>query len=204
VREKGPIVQHNQRRPNPFICIYCTGSMSAGSTLSNAAESPPIIVFQSRALRIPSSDGNDFGCIRDPQFSTPCKRSLTTDSVRSPTHISKRSRLCVGGGDKPPPSFEFCVQPVNMSFVLSGIAQDCPSCASHFTKLIYFFSRAAADNAENSPPRTAAALARPWANDRLGCVGGACILQVCARLITACVAAYLTAACSCPTMLSIT
>ena len=120
MREKRPIFQHNQRRPNPFICIYCTESMSAGSTLSNAAESPPIIVFQSRALRMPSADDNDFGCIRDPQFSTPCKRSLATDSVRSPTHISKRSRLCVGGGGAPPPSFEFCVQPVNMSFVLSG------------------------------------------------------------------------------------
>ncbi len=94
--------------------------MSAGSTVLNAAESPPIIVFQSRALRVPSGDDNDFGCIRDAQFSTPCKRSLATDSVRSPTHISKRSRLCVGGGGAPPPSFEFCVQPVNMNFVLSG------------------------------------------------------------------------------------
>ena len=98
--------------------------MSAGSTLSNAAESPPIIVFQSRALRIPSGDDNNFGCLRDPQFSTPCKRSLTTDSIRTPTHISKRSRLCVGGGGPPPTNFEFCVQPVNMSFVLSGSVQN--------------------------------------------------------------------------------
>jgi hypothetical protein len=94
--------------------------MSAESTLSHAAESPPIIVFQSRALHIPSVSDNDFGCSRDAQYSTPRKRSLTTDSTRTPTHISKRSRPCAGGGGLLPSNFEFCVQPVNMSFALSG------------------------------------------------------------------------------------
>jgi hypothetical protein len=104
-------------------CTYCTRSMSAQSNSSHADESPPIIVFQSRALRIPSVGDNEFGSLKDLQFSTPRKRSLETDSARSPTHISKRSRLCAGGSSAPHPKFELRVQPVNMSFVLSG--KDC-------------------------------------------------------------------------------
>jgi hypothetical protein len=103
-------------------CTYCTRSMSSRSNTSHVDESPPIIVFQSRALRMPSIGNNEFGCSRDPQFSTPRKRSLEMDSARTPTHISKRSRLCAGGSSAPHPKFELCVQPVNMSFVLSGKA----------------------------------------------------------------------------------
>ena len=93
--------------------------MSADLTASHAAKSPPIIVFKSRALRIQSVGDNDFGCSRGSEFSTPRKRP-PTDSIRTPTHISKRSRICTAGG--PPPSFELCVEPVNMSLVLSGNA----------------------------------------------------------------------------------
>jgi hypothetical protein len=96
--------------------------MSAQYSPSHAIESPPIIVFQSRALHIQSVDESDCGCSRDPQFSTPRKRSLATDSISTPVHISKRSRPCVGGSGLHSSSFEFCVQPVNMSFVLSGSA----------------------------------------------------------------------------------
>ncbi len=103
-----------------FVYIYCTQSMSAELNLSHAAESLPIIVFQSRALHIPSVVDNDCGCSRDPQFSTPRKRCLTTEFTRTPAHISKRSRLCAASGGALSSSFEFCVQPVNMSFVLSG------------------------------------------------------------------------------------
>jgi hypothetical protein len=93
--------------------------MSAHSTLSNAAESPPIIVFQSRALRVPGD--NDFSRSGDTQFSTPSKRSLTTtESIRTPTHVSKRARFGSGNSIATSSGFELCVQPVKMSFVLSG------------------------------------------------------------------------------------
>jgi hypothetical protein len=105
--------------------------MSADSNPSHAAESPPIIVFQSRALRIQSVADGDFGCSRGSEFSTPRKRPLT-DASRTPTHISKRSRLCASGG--PSPSFELRVEPVNMSFVLSGSAPCTLACTQHLTR----------------------------------------------------------------------
>jgi hypothetical protein len=94
--------------------------MRAQTNRSHADVSPPIIVFQSRALRMPSVGDKEYGCSRDPQFNTPRKRSVETDSVRTPTHISKRSRLYASGSGASHPNFELCVQPVNMSFVLSG------------------------------------------------------------------------------------
>ena len=155
--------------------------MSAYSNLSNAEESPPIIVFQSRALRIPSVCNNEYGFTRDPQYSTPRKRSLVNDSIRTPIHISKRSRLCAGGSSAHPPKYELCVQPVNMSFVLSGSESDYVICTARNPCI----PLAATDNSENSPPRLVAAMQRPWVLDGHPCLGQACILQVCAPPLAA-------------------
>ena len=155
--------------------------MSAYSNTTIAEESPPIIVFQSRALRIPSVCNNEYGCTRDPQYSTPRKRSLVNDSIRTPIHISKRSRLCSGDSSAHPPKYELCVQPVNMSFVLSGIEPYYIFCTSRNPCI----PLAAADNSENSPPRLAAAMQRPWVLDSHPCLGQACILQFCASPLVA-------------------
>ena len=60
---------------------------------------------------------------------------------------------------------------------------------------------AAADHSENSPPRSVAAMQRPWALDGNSCAGETRILQVRSlSSIAACVCVPLTVARSCPTM----